>query len=134
MTVGSRRADLAGAKDAGAVYVYSLKRDSVEPVTKLIAGDVSAGDEFGQSVAIAGDVMAVGAWRTDINGNANQGSIYLFRRMGGKWIEIRKIIASDGMVGDEFGYSLAAFGNRLVTGAHFADSTAGAAYVLLLKP
>ena len=80
--------------------------------------------------------MAVGAWRTDINGNANQGSIYLFRRIGGKWVETRKIIASDGMAGDEFGYSLAAQGNRMVTGAHKADFIAengGAAYVLTLK-
>lgn len=134
MTVGSRRADLTGTTDAGAVYVYSLKKDAVEPVTKLVAGDASAGDEFGQSVAIAGDVMAVGAWRDDTGNNADQGSIYLFRRSGSRWIQTGKITASDGVADDEFGYSLAAFGNRMVTGAHFADSIAGAAYVLTLKP
>lgn len=133
IVVGSRRADLDTLTDAGAAYVYSLKGDSVELVTKLTASDASAKDEFGQSAAIAGDVIAVGAWKDD----NQQGSIYLFRRVGGQWIETNKITASDGMDGDEFGYSLSAFGNRMVTGAHTADfisQDGGAAYVLPLKP
>ncbi len=38
------------------------------------------------------------------------------------------------MAGDEFGYSLAASGNRMVTGAHFVNTKAGAAYVITVKP
>jgi hypothetical protein len=129
ITVGARRADLDTMEDAGAAYVYSVKGDSVELVTKLTASDASAFDEFGQSVAFAGDVLAVGAWKD----NNKQGSIYLFSRKGGQWVETNKITASDGKKGDEFGYSLAAFGNHMVTGAHKADSGVGAAYVLPLK-
>jgi hypothetical protein len=62
------------------------------------------------------------------------GSVYLFRKKGGEWNETGRISASDGVAGDEFGYSLAAFGNKIVTGAHFADAKAGAAYVLPVKP
>ncbi|MGB9177323.1 MAG: hypothetical protein WCB46_11405 [Methanoregula sp.] len=134
MTVGSRRADPDGLTDAGAVYVYSLKRDSADLVTRLTPGDARAGDEFGQSVAFAGDVIAVGAWKDDIGDSADQGSVYLFRRAGGQWAETGKITATDGVAGDEFGYSLAAFGDRMVTGAHFADAKAGVAYVLPAKP
>jgi hypothetical protein len=134
MTVGSRRADPDGLTDAGAVYVYSLKRDSADLVTRLTPSDASAGDEFGQSVAFAGDVIAAGAWKDDIGDKKDQGSIYLFRRAGGQWTEAGHITASDGVAGDEFGYSLAAFGNRMVTGAHFADAKAGVAYVLPVKP
>lgn len=137
IVVGSRRADLDTATgtltDAGAVYVYSLKGGSVRLVTKLSASDASEKDEFGQSVAIAGDVIAVGAWKDD----NQKGSIYLFHRVGGEWIQTDKITASDGMAGDEFGYSLSAFGNRMVTGAHKADfvsKDAGAAYVLPMHP
>jgi hypothetical protein len=131
LTVGARRADLGTLADTGAAYVYSVKGDSVELVTKLTPEKgLSAFDEFGQSVAVAGDIIAVGAWKDD----NKQGSVYLFRRHGGRWIETGKITAPDGKTGDEFGYSLAAFGNRLVTGAHFADAKAGAAYVLPLKP
>jgi hypothetical protein len=129
IAVGSRRADVNGVKDTGAAYVYSLKGDSVEFITKLTAKDKISGDQFGQSIAIAGDVIAVGAWKDD----NRKGSIYLFRWMGDQWIETDKISASDAVAGDEFGYSLSAFGNRMVTGAHFADSGVGAAYVISIK-
>jgi hypothetical protein len=134
MAVGARRADLTGAKDAGAAYIYSLACDSVDLVEKLFASDAKAGDQFGQAIALAGDVIAVGANRADIGSSKDQGAVYLFRRVGNEWIETDKLTASDGIAGDEFGYSLAAFGNRVVTGAHFADSTEGVAYVLPLKP
>lgn len=139
IAVGARRADPDGVKNAGASYLYAVKGDTVTLITRLTASDASAGDEFGQSLAFAGDVLAVGARRADIGGNNDQGIIYLFRRTGNRWIETCTITASDGMAGDEFGYSLAAFGNRMVTGAHFADSltgnnNAGAAYVLPVKP
>ena len=135
IVVGARRADLSTLKtNTGAAYVYTLKGDSVELVTKLIPSDASKGDEFGQSVAIAGDVISVGAWKDD----NRQGSIYLFSRIGGEWVENGRITASDGAAGDEFGYSLSAFGNRMVTGAHFTQvenlKKAGAAYVVSIKP
>lgn len=135
IVVGARRADVSTSKsNTGAVYVYLLKGDSVELVTKLTASDLSKSDEFGQSVAIAGDVIAVGAWKDD----NKQGSIYLFSHRSVQWIETDKIIASDGVAGDEFGYSLSAFGNLMVTGAHFAQvenlGKAGAAYVFSMNP
>jgi hypothetical protein len=134
IAVGARRADTGTTKpDAGAVYVYTMTDGGVVPVARLTPGDAEAGDEFGQSVAFAGDVLAVGAWKDDVGGNAGQGSISLFSRAGGSWIEAGRVVASDGRAGDEFGYSLAGFGNRLVTGAHTADVISaddGAAYVL----
>ncbi|KQC03984.1 MAG: hypothetical protein APR53_04220 [Methanoculleus sp. SDB] len=135
IAVGARRADLPGASNAGAASLYSVKGDTVTLIAKITANDATKGDEFGQSLAFAGDVLAVGARRADVDGNTDQGIIYFFRRAGNQWEEIGTVSASDGMAGDEFGYSLAAFGNRMVTGAHFADSltgdnTAGAAYVL----
>lgn len=129
VAVGARRADPDNLTDAGAIYVYSLKEDSVKLVTIITPGDACAYDEFGQSVAIAGEVIVAGAWKDD----NKQGSVYLFRRSDSRWTETGKITASDGIAGDEFGYSIAAFGNRMVTGAHFADAKAGVAYVLPLN-
>jgi hypothetical protein len=132
IVVTARRADPAGSKNAGAAYIYSLKGNSVSHITTLTPSDASSGDEFGQSVAFADNVIAVGAWKDDIR----QGSVYLFRQKGGQWIEAGRITASDGRAGDEFGYSLAAIGNRMVTGAHTADfisTDGGAAYVLSLE-
>ena len=143
IAAGARRADLVkGTKEEteeGAVYVYFVNGNNVELLTMLTASDAKAGDEFGQSITMAGDVIAVGAPKPGIKGqNADQGTVYLFRRMGDRWTEINKVVASDGAAGDGFGYSLSAFGNRIVTGAHFADINgwpkAGAAYILPLKP
>jgi len=138
MAVGARRADPGGTEDAGAAYVFSVSGHTVDHVATLTASDGQKKDQFGQSIAMAGDVIAVGANRADIGKNAgkkgDQGAIYLFRRADNSWKQIRKLTACNGLAGDEFGYSLSAFGNKLVTGAHFADSTAGAAYVLPLKP
>lgn len=137
IAVGARRDNLTATK-AGAVYVYTLNGNSVELVTILTAGDAKKGDEFGQSVAFAGDILAIGAWKDD----EGKGSIYLFRQIDSQWVQIDKIQASDGkpgagkIPGDEFGYSLAALGNRLVTGAHKADfvyKDAGAAYVIPVR-
>jgi hypothetical protein len=140
VVVGARRMDQSNTvKDTGAAFIYSLKEGSPELVTKLTASDAMPFDEFGQSVAIAGDVIAVGAWKDDldaVNEKTGLGSIYLFRQKGGQWIQTGKIMASDGEMGDEFGYSLSAFGNRMVTGAHKADfifKDGGAAYVFPLK-
>lgn len=133
IAVGARRADLPGANNAGAAYVYTRAGGSFELVSKLVASDADANAQFGQSIAIAGDIIAVGANRADAGANDDQGAIYLYRSKGGTWPEIRTLIASDGEAGDEFGYSLAAYGGRLVTGAHNAGGT-GVTYVLSFRP
>ena len=93
-----------------------------------------AGDQFGQSIALTGDILAVGANRADVGASIDQGTVYLFQRMGNDWVEEEKLTASDGIAGDEFGYSLSAYGNLMATGAHLADSTNGAVYVMPLRP
>jgi len=134
IAVGARRADPSGVKNAGAAYLFALGRDGINLVTKLTAGNPTADAQFGQSIAMTGSMIAVGANRADVDSNIDQGAVYLFHRMGNEWLEHETLSASDGEAGDEFGYSLAAFGNLMVTGAHLADSTEGAAYVIPLKP
>lgn len=47
---------------------------------KLTASDGGAGDLFGQSVAVSGGTIVVGAFGDDIGANTNQGSAYVFVR------------------------------------------------------
>lgn len=129
IAVGARRADLPGAQNAGSAYVYSREGGSFAFVTRLVANDPGANAQFGQAIAITGDTIAVGANRADVGTNTDLGAVYLYRRAGGTWSEFDVVTASDGAAGDEFGYSLAAFGGRFLTGAHFAES-AGVAYVV----
>ena len=43
-------------------------------------------DRFGQSVAVDGDTMIVGAFRDDVGTNADQGSAHVYRWAGSGWV------------------------------------------------
>ena len=107
----------------------SVARPGWRQLAKLIALDEAAGDQFGYSVAISGDLAIVGAWGDD-DGSAS-GSAYIFDRSTG-WSQIAKLTASDAERGDEFGYSVAISGNLAVVGARLhrdGGSASGAGYV-----
>lgn len=145
IVVGAPAADLGTKVNAGAAYVF------VKPVggwsgdldenSKLTASDSVSGDVFGYSVAIGGDTVVVGAQGADPSGTANAGAAYLFVKPGGGWSgnrnENAKLIASDKVAEDSFGWSVAISGNTVVVGAPYADpdgvDAAGAAY-LFVKP
>lgn len=101
---------------------------------KLIASDAQAEDRFGNSVAVAGDVIVIGAQVEDQTGT-NAGAAYIFERnLGGinAWVEVKKIIASFPQPYDYFGCSVAIDGDVVVVGAWGADDgspNSGVAYV-----
>ncbi len=98
---------------------------------KILAPDGSASDSFGYSVAISKDTVVVGAHRDDDNGDQS-GSAYIFERnIGGsnQWGKVTKILASDGVSGDEFGRSVAISGSVVVVGAERNGNVSGSAYI-----
>jgi len=102
---------------------------------KLTAGDGAADDQFGNSVAIYGDTIVVGAPGDDDNGYIS-GSAYVFARPESGWAdmppETAKLTASDGAAGDFVGYSVAINGDTIVVGAQGDDDkgdSSGSAYV-----
>ena len=136
IAVGARRADFSNSKDAGAVYLFGRMGKAWREFGKLTASDGKGGDEFGHSVAMSAGLVAAGARRADIDGDENQGAVYLFRRSDGTWKEAGKIPAFNGGKGDEFGHSLAASRDSIVVGANVADFDEvdqGAAYVYRVK-
>jgi hypothetical protein len=72
---------------------------------------------FGQSVAISGDTLVVGAWADDVGANAFQGSAYVFERSGTIWSQRQWLTAADGAARDGFGCSVAISGDTAVVGA-----------------
>jgi len=88
---------------------------------KLVASDGKTDDNFGVRVAVSGDIAVAGAWLADVEGRVDQGAAYIFVRSGSNWIQQQKLVASDGAVGDLFGYGVAIDGNTAVIGAHRAD-------------
>ena len=78
VVVGAQYDDDKGT-DSGSAYVYRWNGSSwVE--TKLSAGDGSAGDQFGQGVAVSEDGSAIvgGAYLDDVGSNSSQGSVWIF--------------------------------------------------------
>jgi len=73
---------------------------------QAIAIDGAPDDEFGHSVAICGDFLAVGARLDDDNGQSS-GSAYVFQRIGTEWLQINKLTASDAAADDQFGNAIA---------------------------
>jgi hypothetical protein len=91
---------------------------------KVVASDGAAFDNFGESIALSGDTLAVGCPRDDIGVDVDKGSIYIFtRNQGGanNWGEVRKITASDSADGDSFGRSVSLSGDNLAVGATGGD-------------
>ena len=123
--------------DSGSAYVFAEDNFVWTQEAKLLPANGSAGDEFGGSVALAGDgsTALIGVRLDDDNGS-NSGSAYIFVRNVTVWIEWFKLLPTDGSAEDEFGKSvaLAGDGNTALIGAHRDDTTqtdSGSAYVFV---
>lgn len=122
--------DNEGADFAGAAYLFDLT-DPTNPVElqKLIPSDNEAGDQFGWSVAISGNIAIVGS-RNASDAGSRSGSAYLFDVTTGN--ELAKLTASDAAEGDEFGTAVSISGNTALIGANLNDdagNSSGSAYL-----
>jgi len=99
--------DVGAVFQQGSAYVFVRSGTTWTQQQKLTANDGAAGDSFGNSVAISGDTVMIGA-AGDTNGaNARQGSAYVFSRSGTTWTQQQKLLAADGGAEDSFGASVA---------------------------
>ena len=123
--------DDAGGRHRGAVLVLSWTPSGFDRTT-LVASDGANDDLFGAAVAIDGDRIVVGSYRDDDRGTKS-GSAYVFEYLGSAgWEETAKLVPSTISARDEFGYSVAISGDRVVVGAPQANPLgirSGAAYV-----
>ena len=125
MVVGADGNDTAGGVSAGSVYVFDRSSaGSWVQTGPIVASDGLGGDYFGEHIALDGDRMVVGA----INDGFSRGSVYVFdRSSAGVWVQTGPIVASDGMIADTFGVSVALDGDRMVVGADYHDTATGGA-------
>ena len=103
---------------------------------KLLAFDIVAGDHFGSSVSISGDIAIVGAPMHDDNSH-DAGSAYIYRKSGATWGQETKLLASDGALSDLFGVSVSISGDVAIVGAHLDDDNgpnSGSAYIYRYDP
>lgn len=123
IVIGVPRDDHSGFSNAGSVYIFTNSGGWIQQA-KLTASDAAADDEFGTSVAIAGENILVGAPLDDHADGANSGAVYFFTRPPGGWVnmtESAKLVSFETYVGDSFGYSVAAYGDVVAVGAILDD-------------
>ncbi|MEE8171163.1 MAG: FG-GAP repeat protein, partial [Phycisphaerae bacterium] len=128
--VGARLDDDAGAK-SGSAYVFRFNSGIWIQEQKLSAPDAAAGDEFGQSVDVQGDVAVVSSFKDDDKGG-DSGSVHVFLWNGTTWTHEQKLTASDGQSGDQFGKRVSISGDAILVGAWGDDddgTNSGSAYV-----
>jgi hypothetical protein len=122
------------AVDSGAAYVFVRSGTTWSQQAYLKASNTDVADEFGVSVAVAGDSVAVGAAQEDsgapgINGNqadnslVNAGAVYVFTRAGTTWSQQAYLKAAK--PGDDlFGARVALDGETLAVAATTESSAA----------
>jgi hypothetical protein len=94
---------------------------------------VTAGDQFGCSVALSGDgnTALIGA----LQGNSGNGVAYIFTKSGTSWSQAAALTVIGGVISDQFGCSVALSGdgNTALIGGYGRDTSgvgnSGAAYI-----
>ena len=139
LAVGAHLSDPGGISDAGAAYLFQLEANGTTTyLTKVTAPDKAAVDQFGNSVSLSGNILAVGASSSDPSGLTDAGAAYLYRlEANGTATYLNKVSAPDKAAVDQFGISVSQSGNILAVGAYLSDpggiSEAGAAYLYRLE-
>jgi hypothetical protein len=123
-----------GCFGAGAVYVFTRTNSVWSQQAYVKASNTANGDFFGQSVALVGDTLAVGASDEDScatgvngdqsnNGCSGAGAVYVFTRSNGVWSQQAYVKASNTGANDHF-FPLALGDETLAVGAEPEDSCA----------
>ena len=121
--------------DAGAAYVFVWSGETWTQQAYLKASNPWWDDWFGNSVAVSGDTIVVGAQfedsnATGVDGNqnndsaTNSGAAYVFVRSGETWSQQAYLKASNTGAGDQFGIDVSVSGDTIAVGAFHEDSNA----------
>ena len=129
--VGTPFIEIGTQTEQGAVFVYTKPAggwaNTSNYTARLTAGDGTAYDWFGISVAGSGSNVLVGAPQHQVGSNIQQGAAYVYNEANGIWWQQAELTASDGAASDYFGDAVAFNGATALVGAPFA--TPNAAYV-----
>jgi hypothetical protein len=139
-TTGVNSTPNDAAADSGAAYVFTRSGSSWSQQAYLKAGNSGAEDFFGNSVAVSGNTVVVGASgeassTSGVNSTPDDngfsiGAAYVFTRSGINWSQQAYLKASNNTGRpDSFGSSVAISGDAVVFGAFNRARGVGAAYV-----
>ena len=117
--VGAPWRDVTGILDAGRITIF--KREPVNQKfifqAHISPSDAASGDNFGRAISIYGNSIAVGASRKSINGNVDQGKVYMYKWNGTNWMLDQQILSPEPAAYDRFGEALLLKGDTLFIAA-----------------
>lgn len=119
-----------GATDTGRVEIF-YRSGGTWTLQQAINGATGTYANFGGSVSISGNTVAIGADDAEVGG-VDQGKVYIYTRSGTVWSLQQTIQSSDIQANDNFGQQVQLDGDNLIVGAPGEDgsgSDRGAAYV-----
>ncbi len=111
----------------GAAYIYSEGAHGwpKEPTVTLQDPGATDQDGFGQSVAVEGKTIVVGAYQSD----AANGAAYIYQEGPSGWPTTPTLTLSHPSDRGEFGDFIGIAGDTIAVGADFTDEDSGAAYL-----
>jgi hypothetical protein len=117
---------------------FTATGDALPPIADTSI-NISNSGQLGFSVDVNNEFAVAGAPFDDIGGNADQGSITIYKKhpVTGKWIFYQKITLVSGAAGDKFGYAVTMDKNFIAVGSPYRDVTgkidAGAVFIYKLN-
>ena len=129
IVVGAPGDPALGTGDPGEAYLFVRSNGQWNQVAIMRDAHGFLGDRFGESVAIDGDTIIIGAPSSDENG-VDTGQIYSYTIDSGSLSNPQMIRASDGADGDIFGSAVTVSGEHVLATAPEKNSTTGVAYAL----
>ena len=112
---------------AGIAYVFDVNTGNlIHTLTNPNSGAANADDDFGNSVAVDGDTIVVGAPRDYLGGSGISGTAYVFNAITGNLVHTLINPNSYGSaLGDQFGHRVSISGNNIAVIAPGEDKTGG---------
>lgn len=125
--VGARGDGVGRFGAAGSAYVFRRGASGWRVEAKLVSDVPRESQNFGETVAISGGTVVVGAPHTlsDLSGAPTPGSASVFVREGDAWVQQARLTPTIYRTNETFGTKVAIDGNRIVV----ADREGEAAYV-----
>jgi len=101
------------------IAAYRFEAGRLKRTSEFGTANDSSSSRFGESLALDGDTLVVGAPLDDHSNLTDAGSVFVFQRdqQTGQWVETQKLIAPSPENGDEFGSALAIDGDWILVGA-----------------
>jgi hypothetical protein len=116
------------ADDRGVAVLHRFDGEDWVAVHTFYASSPTPQDQFGQAVALKGDVIAIGAPGVSVP-DEHPGVVYVYRYDGGTWAEEARLSQGDSGAHSTFGYAVAVSGEVLAVGDWRFRDREGAVYV-----